>query len=812
MDENKYKFQKLTPVNDADISVYEEAIDFAFNNSDIKNIAISGAYSAGKSSVLESYKAKKPDKRFIHISLAHFRTPEYENSESETIIKESVLEGKILNQLIHQIQSNKIPQTNFRVKKGIDPKRLIFLTLFASLYLGSIAFLLLMSPIIDYITMLPEGWLKLVLSVFVNPYIQVIIAAITATCSVITIFSLIKAQKNKNLFRKISLQGNEIEIFEDQEDSYFDKYLNEVLYLFENVEADVIVFEDMDRFNASRIFERLREVNTLVNIHRTKENSDNKVTLKFFYLLRDDIFTTKDRTKFFDYIIPIVPVVDNSNSYEQFLKHLKTSNFIERFDQSFLQSLSLYIDDMRILKNIYNEFVVYIHRLNTTDLDWNKMMAVITYKNLFPRDFSDLQLSKGFLFTLFSQKPQLIETTLSDTKEKREVLRYRINCIKDEILISHQELDDAYLGKESRLPKSYGHLTNDGQKQKKANDLELKKRKQVVQDKLERILPELESQLAEIEQEIALIQTKSLQELITRYNENKFFSTTLTTEIDAKNDFKVIMESDYFDLLKFLIRNGHIDEKTYNDYLTYFYEDSISANDKTFLRRITDKRGAEYTYILKDPKKVIESPIIRAVEFDQVETLNFDLFHCLLRDDSDPIYAVYEKRLIEQIKRAKKFDFISNFYESGKSTSQFIIKINEIWPQFFLIALQEKAIPFNQIRQYSMDTLYYSSNDEIITVNEDNILSQYISNTPDYLNIENPVADRLIEGFSLIDVKFVTLDYELSNRKLFDAVYRNFLYILSFDNISLMIKQEYGFERDWDICHKNYTLIQSFPV
>lgn len=79
-------------------------------------------------------------------------------------------------------------------------------------------------------------------------------------------------QKNRNVFRKLNFQGNEIEIFEESDDSYFDKYLNEVLYLFENAGADVIVFEDMDRFNANRIFERLREVNVLANIQLQKEN------------------------------------------------------------------------------------------------------------------------------------------------------------------------------------------------------------------------------------------------------------------------------------------------------------------------------------------------------------------------------------------------------------------------------------------------------------------------------------------------------------------------------------------------------------
>ena len=109
-------------------------------------------------------------------------------------------------------------------------------------------------------------------------------------------------------------------------------------------------------------------VNTLANIQLQKES---KKVLRFFYLLRDDIFVSKDRTKFFDYIIPVVPVVDSSNSYDQFISHLKRGGIFEKFNESFLQGLSLYIDDMRLLKNIYNEFVVYYNRLNITELDCN---------------------------------------------------------------------------------------------------------------------------------------------------------------------------------------------------------------------------------------------------------------------------------------------------------------------------------------------------------------------------------------------------------------------------------------------------------
>ena len=62
---------------------------------------------------------------------------------------------------------------------------------------------------------------------------------------------------------------------------------------------------------------------------------------------------------------------------------------------------------------------------------------------------------------------------------------------------------------------------------------------------------------------------------------------------ELSNDFKEIKSSEYFDLLKYLIRDGYIDE-TYTDYMTYFYENSLSRIDKVFLRSITDQKAKEY--------------------------------------------------------------------------------------------------------------------------------------------------------------------------------------------------------------------------
>ncbi len=887
MNRDKFNFQKLTPTNTADIEIYEDAIDFVFCNNDLKNIALSGAYSAGKSSVLESYKEKHFDKKFLHISLAHFESIENDvdlsiqshndtstkkpinisakndNKSGDPIVKESALEGKILNQLIHQIHPKKIPQTNFRVKRTVSNLKLALISLLLVILSLALIYTFFFDAWIDYVNSFSANQIKEILIMTTNNEYRLISGVFCILVIIILVYNLIQMQINKGIVKRLATDKLEIEIFEKSDDSYFDKYLNEVLYLFDRAKADVIVFEDMDRYNVNRIFERLREVNILINVKRCEQaenkfirkfiyiinniirkmknifekkplkwiliivislikNSNaesqlkkmkkSKITykpLRFFYLLRDDIFVSKDRTKFFDFVIPIVPVMDSSNSYEQFMKHLKAGNLLEKFDPSFLQSLSLYVDDMRILKNIYNEFVVYIHRLNTTELDWNKMMAIIAYKNLFPRDFSDLQLAKGYVFELFKQKQQLIEAALISANESRQDMLDRIEWAKKETLNSKQELDDAYAVKNSRLPKSvYGGLTEESKKMKAQYDDELTRRKQAVQDNSDGVLQKIESELLEIEHDIDLTKTKSLKEFINRENIDIVFATSHTNDIGKVNEFKEIKGSNYFDLLKFLIRSGYIDE-TYADYMTYFYEDSISANDKTFLRRITDRRGAEYTYTVKEPKKVIDSPALKAVDFEQEETLNFDIMEYLLLNDTELKYATYLKTLIAQIRQTKNFGFISKFYNTGKAYKQFVIRINEQWSDFFSLALQGKNIPSTQIRQYSKDTLCFSDEEVITAVNIDNCLTKYVSNCPDYLSTEQPDIKRLVDGFSLIGVLFTTIDYDISNKSLFDEVYQNSLYTLTFENIAMILRKKNGIENDSDIVHKNYTLVQS---
>ena len=123
--EKKYKFRSLTSNKNVEIQpVISQALEFAISDvSESTNVAITGNYGAGKSSVIETFELEKRDKKFIHISLAQYdeaKKNELNNREINTI------EGKIINQLLHQIEPNSIRKSIFKTldaESRIDPKK-----------------------------------------------------------------------------------------------------------------------------------------------------------------------------------------------------------------------------------------------------------------------------------------------------------------------------------------------------------------------------------------------------------------------------------------------------------------------------------------------------------------------------------------------------------------------------------------------------------------------------------------------------------------------------------------------------------------
>ncbi|HHL0698645.1 TPA: DNA-binding protein, partial [Streptococcus agalactiae] len=260
----EFKFNKLTPLNDIDIdSSYIEAMKYALEDEDIKNIAISGNYGSGKSSFIETYKSINKDFKPLHISLAHFSSVNnIENGDNSQInlVKNNaensnlrdqtkIIEGKIINQLLHQIDSKYIPMTIFKSKKNPRLSEIVFLS--ATLLLFVLPTLLLLNY--SQLAILSRELLPTF--PHIGNIIRILAYLILTGNLISTVYRLSKLQLNRRLIKILSFRGTnisgEIEVFQNEETSYFDKYLDDVLYLFDNCQSNIIIFEDIDRFQTN---------------------------------------------------------------------------------------------------------------------------------------------------------------------------------------------------------------------------------------------------------------------------------------------------------------------------------------------------------------------------------------------------------------------------------------------------------------------------------------------------------------------------------------------------------------------------------
>lgn len=825
----EYEYQKLTPYTEVDLKESEKAFDYVFQHDDVRNIAISGAYGSGKSSLIESYKNsiqttntnRKPVRKFLHISLAHFRTEN--NHLSEVLNKEansknennelSILEAKILNQLIYQISSEQIPQSNFAVKRITSKRDLLAITV------SSIIFLLFMLDIIfsatwkEFVLSLEYSGLKDLLLGFTTKIFLLGSAIWNLGLFAIFLYYIIKIQKYKNIFRKLKFQGNEIEIFTESSESFFDKYLSEVVYIFVNANVDVIVFEDIDRFDNVLIFERLREINTLANYQLKQSQKKKAKILRFFYLLRDDIFGTKDRTKFFDFMIPVVPVIDGFNSYNKLTTFLK--NYIDgnKIENGFLEGVSLYIDDMRLLKNICNEFHMYYSNINNTELNANKMFAMIVYKNIFPLDFTLLQKNQGFMFYLFNHSSfitnffSMIEKTKNELLENKIKKKSELKNVQDNYHKSTKKIKDEYRRKRedrSNFPDS--EKTNEKVEElDKQEQLELNGCQSEYEKKIELINKEKEN----IQKEILKLTSRKAKYILKENNIDKTFKyLSNSNNIENNKTALEIKNSLYFSLLKYLIRNGYIDE-TYADYISYFYPNSLTKADKTYLRSITDESAKEYEYKLNNPELIIEKLQHQINYFSQPEIMNVDLVNYLLTYSEN--YTEELKAILCQFSMKSNIKFINVLWPelSEKNLQKFVNFLSKYSPNFFKIALFSQLVPNYILYDLSLKILYCLSQEAIKKINEyDNCLNNYIANNSNYLNIVDPDVEQLIEQFKFLDIKFIEINYETANKDLFNEVYKKSLYQLNFANIKLMLTTQYPPLDEQDIIHKNYTCVQ----
>lgn len=784
---NSVGFVSLSPKNNSEIKIYRDALDYALSQEDICNIALTGPYGSGKSSVIETYKRVKQteqsdQEKFIHISLTKFseigvgHTLSIEDRESLSLVKlnnsddEFTLkefEAKILNQILHQIEDFRIPQTNFKIKREIDENsiKLIAFNLVLMVILGWIVFYF--KSWVEFVGQLSSsiGSVSPLLNFFQLPFFKLCVLFLFFYLVYRFIYDLVFEHKVHGILKKISLHGTEVELFNDKNESFFDKYLNEVLYLFEHAGASIFVFEDIDRFNSINIFQRLREINTLLNVRRKSASSK----IRFIYLIRDDLFSSKDRTKFFDFIIPVVPVIDGSNSYEQIKKLFNCNDGNTKFNDRFLKEISYFIDDMRVLKNVWNEYLIYEARIADTEQNPNKLLAMLIYKNLFPKDFSETHIGTGFIATLFKNKLQWINDAKPILEGKRSELLKELTLLDNCLQISQEEaklLINSYY--RSPLAKA-----------------DVNKRLTSIIDKNGDYRTELEQQINEITEQIIFLDKSQLKDIIEKSDSGKVFEATYKNDLNEEKSFKDVKRSSYFPLLKLLIRKGYIDE-SYSDYMTYFYPGTLTRKDMVFIRSIAENEFKGESYKLNFPLAVIEE--LEVTDFKVDAVLNFDLAECLVANRE--VFKEKNKFFFRHLESFSGVEFVVNYLAQKRVPKEFLFNLFEVCPCYVQSILKFHDLYQGTIRHFIYSVFEFLDIEEIKNINQEMVLTEWISNSEEFLNTEFVDSDKFVSILESLEVKFELINLSGSNEILWRKVYENNLYKLTSEMISRILQRK----------------------
>jgi len=690
------KFIDLAPTDEADKNgVYAEALKYAMGNKRVFNIALTGPYGSGKSSIIKSFLKRFP-RRALNISLAAF-VPGVDAATKE--IHRQEIERSILQQMLYGADANRLPLSRF--KRIRSPGFWSFFkTLFILIGVAATTYLLINRQSIVAGTFLqplaPSNWLHLGSIALAGIFLWVMI------------HNFYVASFGLSL-KSISLKDIEIRPASDTGESILNRHLDEIIYFFQSTNYDLVVIEDLDRFNDADIFVTLREINSLVNT-----NAGVTRQIRFLYALRDDMFVNTDRTKFFEFIIPVIPIINASNSIDMVLNQGKRLALTERLDGQFLREVSRYVSDLRLITNIFNEYVIYVANLEADDqnlLDANKLLAVLIYKNVYPKDFEDLHRGEGNLAKILARHDELVAQSEIAQRSEIAALEKATVAAERQTPADLRELNQIYaMALIERLPENTTHINIDGQQWISCRQLP-------EQDPLEswisatrfnyRISGQYSNQiqLPDIEGKVDPQRTYSQRrdEILEKSVAGKLESQRRIAELRATiaklrtmkfNElFRVSPQSveDLFqgagenvELARFLIMEGYLDD-TYYQYTSLFHSGRLSPNDNKFLIQIRAFITPDPDFQIDNAKEVVDA--MRETDFGQGYVLNVKLVDCLLSDQgrySDQI-AKLLGLMSTEFQRCEAF--LQAYYARGKLTPALLTKLTAFWKQFIPTAL-----------------------------------------------------------------------------------------------------------------------------
>lgn len=713
-DENGNPNPKYGPVED---------IANMLGNEKVKNIALTGPYGSGKSSVLRTLMRDYPKAKYLNISLATLEddtlykklvdkeTKENENPGKKDAQKQNnkfekdkeeinhLIEYSILQQIIYKEKAQKLRQS--RLKRIQDIKWYKALILAAAFVVAVIAAFVLFEPKILHVDTLYRffscraSW-KTVWDIICFTYLIVFF--------VYVLWKVFISAYNSKI-NKLNIKNVEIGIAENT--SIFNLHLDEIIYFFEVTKYNVVIIEDLDRFETSHIFLKLRELNQLLN----SSNSIGR-RIVFIYAVRDDIFNDTNRTKFFDYITTVIPVINYSNAKDMLLSALQQHGITD-ISEATCKELGLYIDDMRMLHNIVDEYIQYKSRVGK-GLPAKNLLGMIVYKNYFPKDFAELHNREGVVYKIISNKKKYQDELLANLYQKKKELEEILAYEKDRYqATTGKELRSLYVNRyqiETRFKILYfignndsispQDLIDDETKFQKLINNEFKNYEYVVSpyynrggtiEPLNLLFENIEKQVdpqygylqrLEAENEILKKRKKEIEQVddeIAIYHQKNLDQVLSTFEIKAfQEDISGIEDKNR--LIEFLLKKGYINEYYY-DYISYFYPATLTPQDKEFITDLRVGRKKDYNYQLIKIESIIEE--LSDELYFKAGVLNISLVkHIADHVSSSQEMSSRLDKIVRCIKKHKEKDFVYEFYQEHDSCAILFDRLFKKWNLF----------------------------------------------------------------------------------------------------------------------------------
>lgn len=750
---------------------YVGRLKAAIYNPDVHNVALMGAYGSGKSSILKTFKTSNLNIKYVDVSLASFA-----NLEARVVDVDKLLYS-ILQQLFYHVKLSDIPESRFgRIERTGLVSRLVLVVFF---------FLL----IVSYVCLFQSDWFtKNVIfaePIVNNDRVKVVAFVILVFGLCLFLYSLVRFIKRLGIKNVgIDMSPAKIEVEDRKTKSVLNNYLDEIIYFFQKKKYEVVFFEDLDRFGTIEIFTKLRELNTILN-----QSEDINRRVVFVYALCDEVFSCpEDKTKFFDYIIPVIPYVNVSNSGDLLTRSFKKLELPwNRLSTEFLTDISHFVNDTRVVKNIVNEFTLY-HNVLDSKLNMQHLLAIILYKNLYSGDFSLLHQGKGMLYEVFASVPKLKDRKRERIQQRMMEIDSEIKQIDDEVLHGISELksvvvanflrykkdeswhpvdnngfpvdfehlyDDKYIGMilsgQMGFKDTYGarrgYVRKDDVTAVLGENFNYDVRKELIEKKSSGELDKLRKERKSLELDLTAIDELPMQKLVK--NTSEVFSCVASYQNISD------VEKKKYNVLGYLLKEGYIDED-YFYYISIFQEGRLTPQDNEFLLSVKFDEPKRFDYQLVEVETLLDN--LNLKDFDKPAIINYDLLQFMLEYEDK--YHDKCEALIETLSSERDLDLVYAYIYGSKwgNKPKFINKLANNYVNIWKDVCGESSLSHQDMMDLLKLLFAHAKLDAIKNINENCSFSDFLNQGDDWQEaFESCDENRTLNVLNIINVKIEEL-------------------------------------------------------